>query len=37
MTDICVAARQPLFDAKLRDVLDERPPADVLLVTNQCR
>lgn len=37
LTGICVAARRPLFDAKLRDVLDERPPADVLLVTNQCQ
>ncbi|MEO7191144.1 MAG: glycosyltransferase family 39 protein [Vicinamibacterales bacterium] len=33
---LCVAARRPMFDAKLRDVLDRRPPADVLLVTNRC-
>ena len=33
---LCVASRHPLFDAKLRNVLDQRPLADVLLVTNRC-
>ena len=33
---LCVASRRPLFDAKLGNILNQRPPADVLLVTNRC-
>ena len=33
---LCVAARHPRLDPKFDDVLSGRPPADVLLVTNQC-
>jgi len=35
--NLCVAYRRARFDAKLRDLLDQRPPPDVLLVTNRCR
>jgi hypothetical protein len=33
----CVAARRPLFDLRLENILTGQPPPDVLLVTNKCR
>jgi 4-amino-4-deoxy-L-arabinose transferase-like glycosyltransferase len=33
---LCAAARHPLFDVKMRDLLARRPPPDVVLVTNKC-
>ena len=33
---LCVVERRPLFEAKLSDLLSQRPPEDVLLVSNQC-
>jgi hypothetical protein len=37
VANLCIAARRPLFDVRLRDVIDHRPPPDVLLVTNRCQ
>jgi len=34
---MCVAARRPLFSARLGDLLTRRPPEDVLLVTTKCQ
>ena len=33
---LCVAAARPVFDAQLGQLLDRRPPTEVLLVTNRC-
>jgi hypothetical protein len=33
----CEAARHPLFDVRMRDLLARQPPADVVLVTNKCK
>ncbi len=33
---LCVVDRRPLFEAKLSDLISQRPPADVLLVGNRC-
>ncbi len=34
---LCEVTRRPLFEAKLSDLLSRQPPADVLLISNQCR
>lgn len=34
---LCVTDRRPLFEAKLSDLISQRPPADVLLVSNRCQ
>jgi 4-amino-4-deoxy-L-arabinose transferase-like glycosyltransferase len=34
--DLCVAARSPVFDARLGTLIAGRPPDEVLLVTNRC-
>jgi 4-amino-4-deoxy-L-arabinose transferase-like glycosyltransferase len=34
---LCIAARRPRLDPRLADVMAGRPPADVVLVTNQCQ
>jgi hypothetical protein len=33
---LCVVDRRPLFEAKLSDLISQRPPDDVLLVGNRC-
>jgi 4-amino-4-deoxy-L-arabinose transferase-like glycosyltransferase len=37
MPGLCVAARRPLFEARGSDILRDRPPVDVLIVTNRCQ
>jgi 4-amino-4-deoxy-L-arabinose transferase-like glycosyltransferase len=32
----CEAARLPLFDVRMRDLMARQPPPDVVLVTNKC-
>src|SRR5690606_24097391 len=33
---LCVVDRRPLFEAKLSDLISQRPPGDVPLVGNRC-
>lgn len=37
VSGLCVADRRPFLDFRLSDVLAQRPPPNVLLVTNRCQ